>query len=256
MSQEQKTYSFNFYRFKDIALDKYDKNFTFIVNNRQYATSRVIADLLSPIINAYHYQDESINEFKITTIQSTDNDYFTDFLKLPEIIQPNLDDTRVTLYSQYFLELGNIEEFLKLNPEYFEKVTASNAIQRLRTLRDKISPHITNNFESLLTELVKFCSSHFYELPREEIESLDADTLELIVGSEFLQIETEDEFIEILLDLNEKDDKYSKLFEYVLFNNLNDESIEKFIDAFNINFLTNGTWISVCRGLLKKLTVI
>lgn len=252
MSQEQKTYSFNCNRFKDIALEKYEHNFTFIVNNRQYSTSRVVADLLSPIINNYHYQDESIDEFTITTIEPTDNDYFTDFLELPKIDETKLDDSRMKQYSQYFFELGNYDEFMNLNPEYNEEVTSSNAIQRLRTLLSKFSLHHANNFESRMKDLFKFCSSHFYELPRDEILSLDADTLELIVGSEFLQIESEDSFIEILHELNEKDDNYSKLYEYVLFNNLSDESIEKFISAFNVNMLTKGTWISVCRGLLKK----
>ena len=54
---------------KDIPFHKYEKNFTFIVNGKRYETNRVVADILSPIIRNYHYQDESIDQFEIKSNQ-------------------------------------------------------------------------------------------------------------------------------------------------------------------------------------------
>ena len=54
--------------FRAISFQKYDKNFTFIVDGKRFETNRVVADILSPTIRNYHYQDESIDEFVINTI--------------------------------------------------------------------------------------------------------------------------------------------------------------------------------------------
>ena len=71
---------------KGIPFHKYEKNFTFIVNNKQYETSRFIADILSPIVRQYHYTDESINSITIECFEqevtggqtsSGGNDYFS-----------------------------------------------------------------------------------------------------------------------------------------------------------------------------------
>lgn len=43
-------FSLSFDNVKEIPLDKYEKNFTFIVNDKKYETSRYVADLVSPII--------------------------------------------------------------------------------------------------------------------------------------------------------------------------------------------------------------
>ena len=115
-------YALNFDNFRNIAISKYDKNFTFIVGDKKLYTSRIIADLLSPIINAYHYSDECINEFTINP-SSQNDDYFEDFLKLPESEKVELDSNHIKSYSEYFLQLGNTDEFLKLHPAYFEDLT-------------------------------------------------------------------------------------------------------------------------------------
>lgn len=41
-------------RNQNIPFDKYEKNFEFIVNGKRYQTSRIVTDLLSPIICQLH----------------------------------------------------------------------------------------------------------------------------------------------------------------------------------------------------------
>ena len=65
---------------KNLPLDKYEKDFTFIVNGRRYQTSRIVADLMSPQIRKFHYVDPSIDEFVINiNIQNSESDYFDEY---------------------------------------------------------------------------------------------------------------------------------------------------------------------------------
>lgn len=44
-------------RISNIPLEKYEKNFTFIVNGEQFQTNRIIADLISPQVCKFHIND-------------------------------------------------------------------------------------------------------------------------------------------------------------------------------------------------------
>lgn len=90
-----------------IPLDTYEKDFTFIVNGKRHLTSRVVADLLSPLIRKLHHVDPSINEFNLeneTTrnIQNKDQDYFDDFLSLSSFEVTEIDSNRQKHYQHYF----------------------------------------------------------------------------------------------------------------------------------------------------------
>lgn len=78
---------------KNIPFDKYGENFTFIVNGQRYKTSRVKADLLSPVVSRYHLIDESIDEMTLNTKGGKDDqtgiDYFSDFFKINRFFRKN-----------------------------------------------------------------------------------------------------------------------------------------------------------------------
>ena len=76
-------YSINVKSIESIPFDKYEKNFTFIVNGKCYKTNRFIADILSPIVRKMHYTDETYSEFSFyTNDKNPDNDNFESFLQL------------------------------------------------------------------------------------------------------------------------------------------------------------------------------
>lgn len=72
----------------DMPLDRYEKNFSFIVNGQEIKTNRLIADFLSPIIRRFHYSDSSINTFSINIKKENDetdemiSNCFKEFLAL------------------------------------------------------------------------------------------------------------------------------------------------------------------------------
>ena len=82
MSQENLVFKLSIDSFNEIPFDKYEKNFTFIVNEKEYPTSRIIADLLSPTIRQFHFTDESINSFIINTTHQEESHDFSEFLSL------------------------------------------------------------------------------------------------------------------------------------------------------------------------------
>lgn len=105
MKKTKYIHSFNL---KNIPFDKYEKDFTFIVDNKRYYTTRFLADILSPNISQFHYNNESCNEFFINTnklkISKTGYgvDYFKEFLNLYEKDEILLDEARLNHYSEYY----------------------------------------------------------------------------------------------------------------------------------------------------------
>lgn len=256
MSEDQINYSINIKCFEAIPFDKYPKDFTFVVNGKRYETSRIVADYLSPIIRKYHYQDETINEFFInSSIQTNENDYFSSFLELFKFDKIyNLNQTQQKYYKDYFLHLGNIDEYLRLQPNLFTDITVDNVIDRLQIIFDILNNDETkdilniNNKEDI-EKLISFASSHFSEISKDKLKNLNESVIESIIKSDKIKLEDEDELLLFILDLYEKDKKYSNLFEYIQFKNAKKETIEKFIQKFSIDDINTGIWRSICKQL-------
>lgn len=107
---------------KNIPFDKYEKNFTFIVGEKPYQTSRFVADLISPRVRKLHYTDPSLDEFLIdmSTIDNhnkSEKDYFDEFLSLCSFKTITVDQTRQKYFLHYFHKLGYIEEYFPFQPD-------------------------------------------------------------------------------------------------------------------------------------------
>lgn len=140
MTKESFVFSLNLNNAKAIPFDKYEKNFTFIVDGRRYETSRFIADLLSPLICQFHYQDETIDEYIINTdINNAEKDYFSDFLKIINLNTITLNSTQRKYYSECFLHLGNFDECFSLHLMFYEEITVDNIIDLLQNINSIIN---------------------------------------------------------------------------------------------------------------------
>lgn len=272
---EINNFSLSFTNVKQLPFEKYEKNFSFIVNNKVYETSRYIADILSPIIREYHYIDETIDKFSIQinsnekgTDQSSKEgiDYFADFLKLAEYKSKPINESQRKFYTEYFIQLGNIDEYLRLQPDYFEDLNPENLIDRLKfnienvrniknikmqnkEIQQKICDLVNS---SGVKKMIEYASSHFTDLPIEKVKTLSIEIIEEIIKDEALELEDEDALLNIITELYEEDEKYSILFEYVKFENVSEECLSKFIEAFNIENLNLSIWKSICPRLLPS----
>lgn len=97
------------------------KDFTFHVNGKDYQTSRIIADILSPTIRKFHYTDGSVNEFTLTTktkFDESQEDFFLDFLDLGRFFTIKIEGKRQQKFIEYFQALGNFDDFINIQPKF------------------------------------------------------------------------------------------------------------------------------------------
>ena len=252
---------------KNVPFNLYEKDFIFVVDGRTYLTNRTIADILSPIIRNSHFMDETVNEFNIKTrvnLKSNDKiDYFKEFLDLSSYEKVDLDENRKNYFSEYFLHLGNFEEYFRINARYYKDITSANAVEYLINI-NQFHSQISKEFKfeaysnfNVFSErenhkLINFISQNFESINKERMMSLSLETIEQIISNESLQLFDEDSLLLFILNLYEKDVKYSPLFEYVIFSNVQEETLSKFINVFSMENMNDSIWKSIIARLLPE----
>lgn len=246
MNSEKHDLTLSIKSFQYIPYNKYKKDFTFIVNKNRYPTPRIIADILSPKVKRLHFIDESINEFAFTTEEKFKEGHFSDFLKLAYLLPQKIDAELKIEYSMYFKKLGNIDEYFRLN-----QLTIESAIPNLRFIIDQNKNRFNELFvtNDQFRSIISFISSHFSEISKEEMSELPNEILNEIISRESLKITDEDSLLDFILELYVKDKRYATLLSKVLFCNLNEYSIKKFIKIFSFKDLNLEIWNSICLRL-------
>ena len=273
---------------KKIPFDKYDKDFTFIINCKQYKTSRFVADVLSPIILRSHFSDKTINEFYIETNNyqegNEENHDFNEILSFVSFESKNIEEKDKEYYSSIFYALGNESMYQRINPTIDSKISIDNFLERIEekeNFYNKIS-NIKSGFnkESLqnnclmhnfknrdiiksIEEEIQFISSHFYELDRKAIKKLNTRYIFEILKQHNLKIESEDELIDIINEIylerrgKEEDDLYENefsvrnLYEFVLFDFLSAQKLREFKEIFEFEDITLKIWESIIDRALN-----
>lgn len=157
-----------------VPLQTYDKDFSFIVNGKEIKTSRLLSDLLSPIICKIHLNDPTIDTFTINTNQNGD---FSHFLQLANFEPTTLIESEIHFFSEVIEILGTKSIELQYKEDTSE-ITADNVLKLLRE-HEKYR-HIYCN----ISREIEFASSHFYELfesQSEELKNLSISTLKGII---------------------------------------------------------------------------
>lgn len=267
--EKTQNFSLSTKKLKEIPFHMYENDFTFIVNKKPFKTSRFVADIISPLIRQLHYSDQSINEFhvniqstvKITNTNNTNessssSEYFDEFLQLATFKSIKIDPERQKYFSQYFYALGNVDEFFNIQPSYFNDLTPENALDRL----ESIAIFFGRNIETIemkdndvMTRIIDFISTNFENIDKERLKKMNVDVIEMIISNENLKLYEEDSLLQFILGLYNEDHSNSRLFEYVLFNNISEELIQVFIQKFDIEYLNSNIWRSICCRLKKSL---
>lgn len=225
----------------NIPFDKYEKDFTFIVNGKQYKTNRIFADILSPNLRKLHFTDSSVNEFTINTKElNKEGDHFDEFLKLSTFQSFDLDPKLQKLFSKYFYFLGNIKEYYNLQPIYSTTITAENAIDLLVTT-DQISIEIPHEIAKIKM-MISFIAKHFESIDKSKLKRLDVEVLNKILSNENLRINDEDSLFQFIIEMYEEDQSKSPLFENIIFSNISNESLELFINKIKLEDMSVDIW--------------
>ena len=153
-----------------IPLDKYDKEFTFIVNGQLFQTSRLVADLLSTKISRYHLTDPTVNEI---TINTKTKGNFQLFLNLQQFNEEKLSFSDFIFLKEIINQLGTEVK------EIQDEITLDNVIGHIRN---------HSNYRSLFSdqfdEEISFISKNFSKINKsyhDLLLNLPLDVLEISI---------------------------------------------------------------------------
>ena len=255
-------YSFDFNAIDQIPFEKYDQNFTFIVDGKQYHTCRILADLLSPTIRHFHQADSTTTSFTITTANkftpnaNNGKDYFAEFLySIQNHKAVSFNDESREYYKSIFKSLGNDHEYSKFEPLFNSSISVENVFERVDILNGFYTniQYSENLKHPKCQDELDFISGHFYELDKEKMKKLNEDQLLYVLKSEKLQIEDEDSLLSFVLEMYESDHSHSHLFEHVVFSNVSVDKMCEFTRVFDIDDVNGNVWLAICGRLNRKV---
>lgn len=230
-----------------VPLQTYDNEFTFIVNNEEFKTSRLISELLSPIICQIHSSDPTIDKFIINTSQQGD---FSRVINLFNFRQNNIQENEIPFIQEVIEILGT------------DSIECSGLIESTQITNDNVFTYIKRHeryrtfYSDHFSSEIDFISSHFFELcqtKEEEFKNISLDTLVQIVSNENLELTSEDQLVKFVNKLYVNDVKYSILYESVLFSNVSSETMSEFLSVFDKEDLSCGAWQQLSKRLSKKV---
>lgn len=229
-----------------VPLQTYDKDFTFIVNGKEFNTSCINSDLLSPKVSEIHQIDPTIRTFTINTTHEGD---FENILKLLKFSEINIPTNQIEFFYEVNEILGN------------DQISHKNKIKTNLTndnVLDLLLQHEKFNkfFHTNIDDEIEYISTHFFELcenNNEKLKRISIENLERIISHPKLQLNDEDQLFKFINDIYENYRTISILYGQVLFCNASVEMISKFVSIFNKDDLTADIWESITHRLMSEI---
>lgn len=231
----------------NIPFDTYEKDFTFVVNGEKIKTSRLISDLLSPVICRMHLNDPTVDTFTIDTQKTGNFSLILDLVKFQEI---RISTNEIEFISEVIEILGNEHIKCSEKPESSEP-TIENVFSQIN-FHERYKLFYSNRFQ---TE-IEFIASHFPELcseHEEEFSSLSNDTIMRIIKDDHFKLNSEDEFLQFVNKLYIRDSRFSDLYEEVIFTNVTSAAMTEFVKVYKPNDLTFSIWSSLTKRLEREI---
>ncbi|KAK8839282.1 hypothetical protein M9Y10_032214 [Tritrichomonas musculus] len=243
LSQLQLKYS----NIKRVPFQTYDQDFTFIVNGEEFKTSRLVSDLLSPNICKMHLSDPTIDRFTINIQEKGD---FSHILQLITFDQYEIQSNEIEFIIKVIEILGNSDlEIMQDNNS--NQITIDNVFSLIQE-HENFSIFYKKNYENE----IEFISSHFYEIcdsHYEELKIIQYTTLMQIIEHDHLHLKNEDQLLKFINKIYIENNKYSNLYENVLFANVTSKAMTEFLSIFDYNDLTHLLWSTLSSRLEKEI---
>ena len=228
-----------------VHFDKFEKDFSFIVNGQIYKTNSFVANILSPHISKMTDENMNVRYYQVNTKHDGD---FNRIIENGEMKSMNIKEEENQYFRNIMKQLGNNDEAIRFYEEFQADISNENVIQRMQIKAD-----LELNFDEEIT----FISKNFHEFHTKHSEamlSLDLNTIEQIICNSNLKVQNEEELFDFVLELYLKSKEYATLFSYVIFLNLTTNSIQKFRQYFDINDINNSIWTSICYRLEQNIS--
>lgn len=243
MSKVQVKYDIS--TFKGIPLHEIGPSFKFLVNNDEFQTSRIIAQILCPKIRDQNSENCDLNEFRINT-GGEDGD-FLKFFELLNAGSIEFLEAEIPFASLVLKQLEN--DMIKIEvPEV--QITESNIF-------DLIKQHDKHQiiYSKQLQDDIDFIATHFILTKDKTTELLDLnlETLAKILSNENLILESEDQLLSFINQLYRTNNKYSVLYQYVNYVKISTDKMKEFIENFDFQHLQKPIWDSLSYRLQQPL---
>ncbi|KAK8864007.1 hypothetical protein M9Y10_011701 [Tritrichomonas musculus] len=220
-----------------LDLNLYEPKFIFEVDDKKYEVSRIIADIISPVVRNYHFTDKS----------SCNIDYFQKFLNFFTSSEGLCDDsTSYKYYLAYSLQIGNNVKYLEIIDYIKEKLTTENVVDLLLDLLK------ADLYNESLHPIIDYISTNFNSIEKEKLVQLQPEVLSEIIANDNFPIKN-DELLDYLLDLYQENQDYSLLFSCIDFCKLKKHKLTEFAKKVNFNDLDQNTWINIWTNISEYL---
>ena len=229
-----------------IHFDKFEKDFSFIVNGTIYKTNSFVANILSPTISKLFEKNMKTSCYQINIEYEGD---FNQIIQYGEMKTIKINSKQNQYFRNIMKQLGNSDEALQFSKVLQEKISFGNIIERI---------NVKKELDINLNEEIEFISSNFHEFHSKYPEALTkfgVDIVEQIISNNKLIIYDEKELFDIILQLYLKSKDYSSLFSYIIFMNLSKESIQEFIKHFDINYINKFIWEKISLLLKQDISI-
>lgn len=221
-----------------------EEDFTFHLKNAEYKINHILADFISPKIARIHAEDPTVDHFDFDITDNEGN--FKHILRLIRghsiTIQPKNVD--------FFVEVGSALE----NYEIVESALQGKSYHLSIT---DVVPHLIRKIELgvQITKETSFIARNMWEIDQKELHKLDPSTIYLILKNPSLKVKNETQIFSLIYDLvQEKGDAYRSLFECVVFDNLPETDLLRFLEIAHHDDVGGDIWDSFRKRMLKAST--
>ena len=185
--------------------------FTFNVKEKIYGIPKVYAILSSTILDEFQ-NNKTISSFNIDI--DDPNNLFKNIISL-------FQGESIFIYPDEYLFYIQIISILKIESIYPQLQTLFNKELKFDNCIDCLNYKHSFNFST--NNEVDFISKNFSEFKIKDILNIDKDTLIQILNNKSLIIKNEDNFFRLIEEINQNNQDYKFMFDYVHYENLSDE---------------------------------
>lgn len=227
---------------QNINWDLLADDFTFVIDEpfATFSTNKLLADFISPNVASIHLTEATISEYHI---EKGDPEIFNQILNLLKGEKVEFDFQSLSKVFQIAKSIGNQEIICFVDNQLNEPLSINNITDRIINQ--------AKNHRYIEQKLIDFAATNLCEIPKNKLFQLDVDMLSMILSDQHLSIFSEDYLFDLVCDLFTFNQDNADLFQYIIFNNLKDESISKFTLLVPFEFISPSIWSSLSTIFFK-----
>lgn len=234
---------------KNVKWESSDESFEFVFSNHHICSVHsVLAEFISPKVSRIRAGNSTCFCYEFTEQCSALFQTFNAFIStLLEGRPLQVTQENIIPLLKLAHELDNEELFsLLIGMINLENLRVEDALALLETGTD-----LRAVFTTAFGNLTDFIASRFYALPQYCLDNLGLETLQLLLSSPALMIETEDSLYQYLRQRAEDDIRFMTMFEFLRFEYMSVHFLRDFASfvSDNFNFLSRGIWERVWQRL-------